>query len=252
MHPKSILNIIYEDDNIIVLSKPSGIYTIPDRYNKLATNLYDVLGKRYGKIFTVHRLDRDTSGVIVFAKDAASHKNLNEQFEKQKVKKIYHVVVEGIIRDESLDIDIPISAHPVKKGLSMPSARGKESLTKLKVLERYKNATFCEIDLVTGRHHQIRVHCATIGHPLLVDKLYGKHEEFFLSSIKRKFNLKKNTEERAIISRITMHASEIEFEHPKNSNKLHFKAEYPKDFTALLQVLNKYAKIDIQENLISL
>jgi 23S rRNA pseudouridine1911/1915/1917 synthase len=237
------IDVIYEDNEIVVLSKPAGVYTIPDRFDKEVPNLYTYLKKKYGTIFTVHRLDKDTSGIIVFAKNAEAHKNLNTQFEKHTVKKLYHILTEGIIREDSLDIDIPIIVNPAKKGLSMPSARGKESLTKLKVLERFRNATFCEVELVTGRHHQIRVHCTAIGHPLLIDEFYGRNNLFMLSSVKRKFNLKKHTEEQPIISRITMHAFEISFIHPTTNQEVTYNSEYPKDFWALLQVLRKYTSI---------
>jgi RluA family pseudouridine synthase len=237
------IKIVHEDSSIVVLSKPAGVYTIPDRYDKKALNLYHYLKEKYGTIFTVHRLDKDTSGVIVFAKTAEAHKNLNTQFEKHEVKKLYHIIIEGTFRENEMDIDIPIAPSPVKKGLSMPSARGKESLTRLRVLERFRTATFCEVDLVTGRHHQIRVHCSTIGHPLLIDDLYGNKKEFFLSSIKRKFNLKKNCDEKPIISRITMHAKHLQFKHPLSNEEVSYDCDYPKDFTALLQVLRKYSLI---------
>ncbi len=237
------IQIIAEDESILVVSKPAGVLTLPDRYDKSAFNLYDYFSKKYNDIFTVHRLDVGTSGVMVFAKTSKAHKNLNQQFQDWKVKKIYHVVVSGRIDKDEMDIDIPIMANPAKKGLSIPSARGKESLTKLKVIERFRHATLCEVNLVTGRHHQIRVHFSTIGHPLLIDKDYGENTEFLLSSIKRKYNLKKDSIERPIISRITMHAYEIEFLHPSTNELVSYKVEYPKDFTALLQILRKYSKI---------
>ncbi|MFC2130745.1 RluA family pseudouridine synthase [Bacteroidota bacterium] len=237
------IEIIFEDSDIVVLSKTAGVFTIPDRYDRQALNLYNFLQNKYGKIFTVHRLDRDTSGVIVFAKNAESHKNLNQQFQDHLVKKIYHVVISGIIRQDVIDIDIPISDNPGKKGLSIPSARGKQSLTKLKVLERFRNATLCECSLITGRHHQIRMHCSAIGYPLLVDEQYGNSGTFYLSAIKRKYNLRKDTEEKPVIKRITMHSYELTFNHPVTNAKSTFISEYPRDFSALLQILRKYAAL---------
>jgi RluA family pseudouridine synthase len=235
------LNILFEDDDLIVINKPAGMLTIPDRYNKDLPNLRTILTEHFESIFVVHRLDKETSGVIVFAKNADAHRELNQQFMDIQLKKIYHAVVEGIVVDDEFSIDIPIMPDPRKVGKSMPSSRGKDSLTVLKVMERYKNATLVELNLVTGRHHQIRVHCSAIGHPLLVDEMYGSHTEFKLSQIKRKFNIKKNDEEKPIISRVTMHAQLIEFEHPTSHEKVEVSAEYPKDFEALLQVLRKYA-----------
>ncbi|MFH1050143.1 MAG: RluA family pseudouridine synthase [bacterium] len=239
----SRVQVLFEDNDIVIVSKPVGVYSIPDRYDKTAFNLSGYLQKKYNKIFVVHRLDKDTSGVMCFAKNAGAHRELNQQFLEQKVNKIYHIVVAGVLREDELDIDIPISDNPAKKGLAIPSARGKSSLTKLKVIERFRMATFCECDLVSGRHHQIRVHCSAIGFPLLVDEHYGNNTEFFLSSIKRRYKLKKKTEEKPIIDRITMHAYELGFTHPSTKEYISFKCDYPRDFTALLQVLRKYSAL---------
>jgi len=243
MNKDNQIEILYEDDNLFAINKPAGIISIPDRFDKSIFNAYDYLKSKYHEIYTVHRLDKDTSGVMIFAKNAQSHKVLNTQFEKNEVTKIYHVIVDGIIYEDSLEIDIPIAPHPLKKGVSMPTARGKASLTKLKVLERFQKSTLCEINLITGRHHQIRVHCATIGHPLLVDNIYGKSEQFFLSTIKRNYNLKKNEIEKPIISRLTMHSYKLEFLHPYTIEKTTITAQYPKDFAALIKVLKKYSSI---------
>ncbi|MFW5662546.1 MAG: pseudouridine synthase, partial [Bacteroidota bacterium] len=132
---------------------------------------------------------------------------------------------------------------PAIKGASAPSARGKESLTILKVLERYRIATLTECRLVTGRHHQLRVHVAAIGHPLLVDKLYGGEEAFFLSSIKKKFNIGREKEERPTITRISMHAYSIGFKHPDSGELIKFSAPYPKDLEVMVQLLSKYASM---------
>ncbi|MBI5324052.1 MAG: RluA family pseudouridine synthase [Ignavibacteriae bacterium] len=238
---KNPIDIIYEDEFILILNKQSGCLTIPDRYDKSAINLYEVLTKKYSKIFTVHRLDKDTSGVIIFAKDADTHKNLNQQFQDLKVKKIYHAILRGNVQKDEIEIDIPITEDLRQKGKMKPSVRGKNSLTVLKVIERFRNSTLVELNLVTGRHHQIRIHCAAIGHPLLVDELYGNSVEFKVSSLKRNYKIKKGTDEKAIISRITLHSFAIEFEHPDNHKIVIYNAEYPKDFSAVIEVLRKYS-----------
>ncbi len=231
---------IYEDEAIIVINKPAGLLTIGDRYDRNAPNLRAILDEEYQHIYVIHRLDRDTSGIMVFAKNPVAHKLLNEQFANLEVEKKYHVVCKGVVFKDNVEISIPLMPDPRKPGRTIPSARGKESLSLLNVIERYRHSTFAEIDLITGRHHQIRVHLATIGHPLLVDDLYGQATEFKLSQIKKRFNLKKNEEERPIISRITMHAHSLQFIHPISGEKMKFEAEYPKDFKALIEVLNKY------------
>lgn len=237
------IEILFEDDDIVVVSKPAGVLSIPDRYNKTIPNLYGILTEKYGEIFVAHRLDKDTSGVMIFARNACAHKHLNTQFEEQRVKKLYHLVLSGVVNKDEIKIDIPLAPDPSKKGVMIPSARGKESLTNLKVMTRYRVATLVECDLVTGRHHQLRAHCAAIGFPLLVDEIYGASEEFLLSTIKKRYNLKKDEVERPIISRVSMHASFIRFEHPSTKQQVEFTAEYPKDFQALLQVLGKYSEI---------
>jgi 23S rRNA-/tRNA-specific pseudouridylate synthase len=141
-----------------------------------------------------------------------------------------------------MDIDIPLMENPFKPGATIPSARGEDSLTILKTLKNFRNATLVECRLVTGRHHQLRAHVAAIGHPLLVDDIYGSSSEFFVSSLKRKFNLKKDEEESPLISRITMHAQKIGFKHP-NGEYVEFEAAYPKDFKALIQTLTKYSSL---------
>jgi len=239
-HPGKI-EYIYEDDSILIISKPAGTLTIPDRYDREAKNLKNILEDKYGKIFVVHRLDKDTSGVMVFAKTAEAHKFINQQFQDNQIEKLYHVVVAGIVPKEEINIDIPLIADPVKLGRTKPSSRGKESLTILKVLEHFRVATLVECNLITGRHHQIRVHCAAIGHPLLVDDLYSENSFFMLSAIKRKFNLKKNTDELPIINRVSMHSYKISFYHPDTNQLVTFSAKYPKDFQALVNVLRKYS-----------
>lgn len=241
-HP---LEILFEDEHVIVLNKASGLLTIADRFDHQAPNLRALLTKRFGEIFVVHRLDRDTSGVIVFAKTQQAHRDLNEQFEQRTTTKIYHALAAGIVSQDELRIDIPLLRDPSNSGLMRPSARGKESLTLIKTLKRYRVATLLECDLRTGRQHQIRVHLGTIGHPLLVDADYGTSSEFYLSSIKRRYNLKKGEEERPLMARNALHAYELRFRHPASSESVHFLAPYPKDFRATIQVLDKYARYRI-------
>lgn len=236
-----LFEIIYEDDHLLIINKKSGVLSIPDRFNRFAPNIYRFLIKEYGQIFIVHRLDRDTSGVMIFAKDAETHRQLNIDFEKNDIRRIYHTIVEGVVFKDEFEIDIPLRASRRHLGTTVPSAKGKPSLTLVKVLERFRNQSLLECELKTGRHHQIRVHLQTIGHPLLVDNLYGKNTEFLLSYIKPRVKLKKGTEELPIISRLTMHSHYIEFTHPVAKQRLSFNAEYQKDFAALLQILRKYS-----------
>jgi 23S rRNA pseudouridine955/2504/2580 synthase/23S rRNA pseudouridine1911/1915/1917 synthase len=234
--------VLHEDDALLVLHKPSGLLVLPDRFNTTLPNVRTMLVERYGEIFIVHRIDRDTSGLLIVAKTAEAHKALSEQFEGRTVRKLYHGVVTGVVEQNELNIDIPLMPDPARKGLMAPSARGKESLTRLRVVERFRMATLVECELVTGRQHQIRVHCAAIGHPLLVDPDYGQAAAFRLSSIKRKYHLGKFVEEeQPLVSRTTLHAHSIEFQHPATGAVMRFETPYPKDLKALVQALRKYA-----------
>lgn len=234
-------DILFEDDHIVALAKPAGLLTLPDRFNTALPNLRTMLAEQYGEIFIVHRIDRETSGVMLACKTAEAHKTMSTQFETRAVRKIYHAVAEGRFDEDTLKIDIPLLADPQRPGLVAPSVRGKESLTEVRVLKRFRLATLLECELVTGRQHQIRVHCAAVGHPLLVDADYGENTEFMLSSVKRKYNVGKNQEEKPLMSRTTLHAFSIEFQHPHTQAPMRIEAPYPKDFKALLQALEKYS-----------
>lgn len=235
------LEVLYSDDDIVVVNKPSGLLSIPDRYDLTLPSVKTLVHDMFGASFAVHRLDRETSGVLLVALTPEAHRALNEQFERHTVRKTYLAIVSGIVDRDTINIDIPLMPDPRRKGLMKPSARGKESQTILRVVEKFRLATLVECDLITGRQHQIRVHCSAIGHPLIVDPDYGTSSAFMLSSIKRKFNLAKGQEERPIVDRLTLHAAKLTFMHPTSGKEMTFAADAPKDFQATLQVLRKYA-----------
>lgn len=231
-------HILEEDENLVAINKPSGLLTIPDREGK-EISLKQILKNKYGDIFTVHRLDKDTSGVVVFAKNEGSHKQLSQLFEGRETTKIYNGFVLGAPFQKSGTINEPIAEHPVKKGLMTVYKKGKESITEYEVLENFKLYSWMQFRILTGRTHQIRVHMKHLGHPIVCDELYGDGKAVFISSIKRKkFNLSKDTEEeRPILSRLALHASKLKFE--LNNKTYELEAELPKDLKALLQQLRK-------------
>ncbi len=232
---------IYEDDAIIVVNKPAGLLSIPDRYDANKPNLYHLLLADNNEIRIVHRLDRETSGAICFAKTEAAHRTLSLQFEKRSTQKLYLALVDGHPSPPEGTIDRAIAKHFSKPGRMIVANRGKEALTTYKVVDTFKRFSLLEVNIHTGRTHQIRVHLQSIGHPLAIDPLYGKREAFFLSEIKRKsFNIGKGQEERPLMNRTSLHASQLTFTHPDSGERQTFEAPLPKDFQAVLKQLGKW------------
>ena len=234
------LDIIFENDHFIVLNKPSGLLSIPDRFGK-DVSLKSMLLEQYGAIFTVHRLDKETSGIIVFAKAEVTHKFLSKQFESREVQKYYVGLVNGLLMCKEGNIDAGIMEHPGKATLMMTNKKGKPSSTDYKVLDEFGLFSWVEFEIHTGRTHQIRVHMKHIGNPIVCDPLYGDGNPVLLSSIKRKFKLSKNElDERPILNRLALHSYRIKFS-DEDGNKYDFEAPLQKDLKALLQQLNKNA-----------
>ena len=232
-------DIIFENDRLIVLNKPYGLLSIPDREGK-EVSLKEMLQGKYGQIFTVHRLDRNTSGIILFAKDDVTHKFLSQAFEERSVQKYYLGIIQGSPAQKKGTIDQPIAENTTKRGVMIIHKRGKASVTDYEVLDDFGKYSFVRFQIHTGRTHQIRVHMQYIGHPLICDELYGDPKPVFISSIKRNYKLSKNElEERPVMSRLALHAAELHFS-DIDGTRFQFEAEMPKDMRALLQQLKKW------------
>ncbi|AHF16082.1 RluA family pseudouridine synthase [Niabella soli] len=230
--------IVFETGELVALNKPSGLLSIPDREGK-EPSLKDLLQVQYDDIFTVHRLDRETSGLIIFAKTAAAHKHFSQQFEARKTIKVYTGLVLGSVTVPEGHIDAPIAENMVKRGTMIIHRRGKQALTDFKVLKDYGLYTWMQFNIHTGRTHQIRVHTKEIGHPLVGDTLYGDGKPVFISSFKSKFNLSKNElEERPILNRLALHAAQLKIAGP-DGNVIALEAPLHKDLRATLQQLDK-------------
>lgn len=235
---KNRLEIVFENEDIVAINKPSGLLTIPDR-EQSERSLKELLAEKYGSIFTVHRLDKETSGMVLFAKNEASHKYLSRLFEDRQIEKYYLGIVHGSPENTTGSIDAPMSEHPLHKGMMNVHKSGKPSLTTYEVLEANKNFSLVSFQLHTGRTHQIRVHSKHIGHPLACDPLYGDGKPIKLSSVKKKYKLgKHDEEERPMISRLALHSYKLAFT-DSNGIKREFIAEMPKEFRALMQQLKK-------------
>ncbi|MFL9481279.1 RluA family pseudouridine synthase [Chitinophagaceae bacterium LWZ2-11] len=233
-------DIIFENEHFIAINKPSGLLSIPDRMGK-DISLKSLLLEKYGSIYTVHRLDKDTSGLIIFAKDEETHKQLSQMFEGRDIEKFYLGLVTGTLFNESGTIDMPIMEHYAKDGRMVTHAKGKPSVTDYKVLEDFKTYSWVQFQIHTGRTHQIRVHMKHLGHSIVCDELYGDGQPVLISSIKRKYNLaKKEESEKPILQRLALHSHKLHF--TLNEQEYSFEAEPPKDLKALLQQLRKWKK----------
>lgn len=229
-------HIIFQDENLVAVNKPPGMLTIPDRMGNIS--LKNHLQQFFGEIFTVHRLDKDTSGIVVFAKNEITHKQLSQLFEGRVVEKYYLGLVIGKLAEPSGSIDIPIMEHPVTKGVMVTNKKGKPSQTDYQVLESFRYFSWLQFQIHTGRTHQIRVHMKHLGHPIVCDETYGDGKPVLLSSLKKKFNLsKKEEEERPILARLALHSYRLKFS--LREKEFDLEAPLPKDLKACLQQLRK-------------
>lgn len=222
------LEVVYEDEDVIVVNKPQGMCVHPAPGNESGTlvnalmyHCGDSLSAINGVIRPgiVHRIDKDTSGLLICAKNDDAHNKLSEQLKERKALRKYNALVNGNIKEDSLTIDKPIARHPNDRKKMAIVHGGREAVTHVNVLERYGKYTLVECILETGRTHQIRVHMASIGHSIVGDKVYGiKKEKFALDG---QF----------------LHARTIGFVHPKTGELMKFTSELPEYFTDVLDKL---------------
>jgi 23S rRNA pseudouridine955/2504/2580 synthase/23S rRNA pseudouridine1911/1915/1917 synthase len=235
--------ILFEDACILIVNKPAGLLTIPDR-NGSQENLLNLLQKKYGHVLTVHRLDRETSGMLCFARTEAAHRNLSLQFEKHTVDKFYLALVDGLVHQTEGEIDKPIGEHPSVPGkMSVNFHQGKPSLTFYRIRETFKYFTLLEVLIKTGRTHQIRVHLQSIGYPLAIDSLYGNKSAITAAQIKgRNFKTGKFSEtDRPLMSRTSLHATRLRINHPDSGQQMEWEIPLPKDFQALINQIKKWS-----------
>lgn len=227
---------LFEDDSMIVLNKPAHLLVIPDRYDKRLSSLSEILKTDLGNIFVVHRLDKETSGVILFAKTAEAHAALNRQFEGREVEKVYHALVRGNPAEKTGLIELPL-LEDSEGVIRVDKKNGKESITEYAVVEELDGYAMVEVRPRTGRTPQIRAHLKAIGLPVLADPLYGDGKAFFLSHIKARY--KADGEEKPLLSRTALHASMISLLHLSGERR-QWTAELPKDMRSVVRALRKY------------
>jgi 23S rRNA pseudouridine955/2504/2580 synthase len=224
-------SILFQDSDYIVINKPPFISTLEDRNDPI--NILALAKDFEHDAQVCHRLDKDTSGVLAIAKNPEAYRHLSMQFENRQVNKIYHAVVDGIHHFSEELVDASIEKQ--NDGTVKIARSGKSAQTYFTTLKTYKNHSLIECRPITGRMHQIRIHLSLLKSPITGDTIYGG-KPFFISSIKRKFNLKKQTEEQPLMKRMALHAFSLEFE-LINGEKKQVIAPYPKDFQALTRQL---------------
>jgi RluA family pseudouridine synthase len=245
MSTQTRLPVLFEDESMLAVNKPAGLLSLPDGYIPDAPDLLTVLQPSFGDLWIVHRLDRETSGVVVLARNEKAHAALNGQFENRQVSKVYHALVTGnpIWTERSISAPLRVDADRYHRTL-IDQDEGKPAETSFKVLERFgrqsKRYTLVEAHPLTGRTHQIRVHLAALGVPVAVDALYGTKTPIMLSDIKRGYRGDPETE-RPLLERLGLHACQLTVQHPVTGESITFEAPYSRDIAATLNQLRKHA-----------
>lgn len=227
--------ILYEDDDYVVINKPASISTLEDRNDP-----YSIIDLARGYIESAqvcHRLDKETSGALVIAKHQEAYRAMSIQFEKRKVRKIYHAICDGIHEFEDMVVDLPI--YVTGRGtVKIDQQQGKDARSIATTLAAYQKHSLVSCSPVTGRMHQVRIHLSSAGAPIAGDEQYGG-QPLYLSSLKRHYNLKKWKEELPLIKRVALHARALEFE-LFSKKAVAIEAPYPKDFAVAIKQLEKY------------
>lgn len=236
------LNILYRDDHIVVIDKPPNMVVYPAPGHRKGT-LMNALAYHVGRLATVggplrpgvvHRLDKDTSGVMVVAIDDTAYYDLVEQFRKRSITRRYLALIYGSLKDDEGEIVKPIGrSKRERKRMTTSVRKGKEAVTRWKVLKRFKDATLIEVRLGTGRTHQIRVHFSSIGHPVLGDRTYGRKTALIIDK------------KRITFLRQMLHAESLGFRHPVTGEHLEFSSPLPEDMEEAIRLLSELNRLPL-------
>lgn len=247
---KSAFTVIYQDEDIIAVNKSAGLLVAADRWDTEAERL-DVLVQhslRYDeasgkKLYAVHRIDKDTSGVLIYALNADTHRALNTVFQNREIKKTYRLLIHGRPQEAHFTVDLPLRADgDALHRTVVDKRRGKEAVTHFTVLETFRQFSLIEAQPITGRTHQIRAHLAAVGSPIVCDALYGSSKPVLLSALKKRWRGDVYAEQ-PLIDRLALHAYQLEGIHPRTGKPFVFTAEYAKDFKSTVHQLQKLSNI---------
>ena len=233
--------ILHLDAEVVVVDKPPHVLSAPGRGAE--ATMAELLRRRpeladNSALRIVHRLDRDASGVLIYARTLGAQRHLVSQFAGRRVEKMYYALVSGYVEHDG-EVDLRLVFDPRRNRVEAGTRRGRPALTRYRVAQRVAGNTLLECRPLTGRTHQIRAHLAAIGHPLSVDPLYGGGQALLLSRYKAGYHPSGRRPERPLIERLTLHALRIAFEHPTTETTLTLEAPVPKDFRATLTQLGR-------------
>lgn len=245
--------VLFEDEHLFAINKPARLLTSPDRYDRDRPNVMKLLhgaiaeGKPWAKdrgltyLANAHRLDIDTTGVLLLAKNKPALVHLVNQFGSEKPHKTYVALVNGSPEEDAFDVDVPLGPHPRVLGLMAANPRsGKRAKTHFEVVTKFRGYTLLKCRPFTGRTHQIRVHLRWVSLPIVGDEQY-RGKPLLLSSIKRSYHFSKTKEERPLISSVALHAEELTVEHPVSGELVTIKADWPKDLKVAVKYLKQFA-----------
>ena len=229
--------IIWNDKELLVIDKPAGMLALPDGYDPSVPHVKSVISPEHGPLWIVHRLDRFTSGVMVLARNAEAHQQLNTQFQDRKVKKAYHALVLGSPEWDRKLVELPLRINTGRRHRTMVDLnKGKPSASQLMVRERFKGYSLVEAVPETGRRHQIRAHLSWEGYPIACDNLYGNQIEILRSEIDPNFEAGTQPGE-PVLKRPGLHAGSIELFHPLDGQKRVFDSPLASDIQLTLKLL---------------